>query len=201
MFSLVLKLIIARHIILFKTQRPSCCSVEIHAHVYCNSICNSLVWNQPSYGWMDKESVVQHPWIHTSTQRQTNTILLCLEEKKIIICKKIEGTRDHRSKQNKPTPDKYYVLSLSSETYRLEKNRGWREEWMCLKNIIQKCQEDIHYFLQEMYAKIKNGTAHGRNNAKLALIFNLKLKVLPNVLIIHVCYTICKCYYWFLFLL
>lgn len=67
---------------------------------------------------------------------------------------------------------------------------------MCLKNIIQKCQEDILFFLQEIHAKIKNGTARGRNNAKkLALIFNLKLKVLPNVLIIQVCYTICKCYY------
>lgn len=70
---------------------------------------------------------------------------------------------------------------------------------MCLKNIIQKCQEIyiiFYIFLQEVYAKIKNGTAHGRNNAnKLALIFNLKLKVLPSVLIIQVCYTICKCYY------
>lgn len=72
-FSLVLKLIITRPIILFKTQRLSCCSVEIHAHVYCNGICNSLVWNQPSYGWRDKESVVQHPWIHTSTDTWTHT--------------------------------------------------------------------------------------------------------------------------------
>lgn len=67
---------------------------------------------------------------------------------------------------------------------------------MCLKNIIKNVRKIYIVLLQEIYAKIKNGTAHRRNNAnKLALIFNLKLKVLPNVLVIHVCYTICKCYY------
>lgn len=139
-------------------------------------------------------------YIHTKTDK--NTILLCHEEKKIIICKKIDGTRDHRRKQNKPSPDKYCVLSLISETYRLDKNQRVKRWTDVLEEHHKECQEDIHCFLQEIYAKIKNGTAHRRNNAsKLALIFNLKLKVFPNVLVIHVCYTICKCYYWFLFLL
>lgn len=46
-----------------------------------------------------------------------------MKKKKVIICKKIDGMRDHCSKQNKPTPDKYWVLSVISETYRLEKKK------------------------------------------------------------------------------
>lgn len=99
------------------------------------------------------------------------------------------------SRINQPQINTVCALSYLKPTDE-KKARGGRGERMCLKNIIQKCQEGIQCFLQEIYAKIKNGTAHGRNNAnKLSLLFNLKLKVLPNVLILQVCYTICKCYY------
>lgn len=84
-------------------------------------------------------------YIHTETDK--NTILLCHEEKKFIISKKIDGTRDHRRKRNKPTPDKYCVLSLISETYRLEKNQRVKRRADVLEEHHKECQEDIHCFV------------------------------------------------------